>query len=714
MKVTAPSLALFLLIAGPAVVASDQPKEEAARIPGFTASSSDDERAVESRLVDLLDPKSTARHFRHLTEEPHPAGSAENLKLAHYVRDQFIAYGLEEVRLLRYDVLLPWPRKIAVSMVEPVEWTASLTEDSYKVDKDSYAVGADLTYLGMSASGDITADVIYAHSGNPEDYDWLEAQGIDPRGKIAIVRYSNPYSYRGFKAWEAQRRGVAALIIYSDPNDDGYRRGEVFPHGPWGPESHIQRGAITYDFIVPGDPLTPGWPSVEGAKRIKPEESRSVPRIPAVPMSWRDAKPILEKLGGLVAPLDWQGALPMTYRVGPGPAKLHVEIDMDGETRSIWNVEGRIRGSEKPEELVILGNHRDAWVYGAVDPSSGTASLLEAARVLGELAKKGERPRRTLVFANWDAEEWHLTGSTEWGEQFAAELGKGAVAYLNVDSSTAGPNFSIGAVASLNPSILEVARDVIDPNSRRSLLDAWTKSSSSADGDDATSLVENELGSGSDYTVFLNFLGVPIASMGFDGPYGVYHSQYDDLYWMEHFGDPGYRYMTAMVEVWGRLGLRLANADVIPYDFRPYASTVGSFVESLKEVPNLEDELDLAAVTAAVDEWRSEAENLHQKTEQALTGEGEIPAGAFADLNAILLTVERELLLEDGIPDRPWFKHALYAPRYTYAAMSLPGVREAGEAGNWDLARSQLEALVERLRAVTAATRKATGQVPAP
>jgi len=522
---------ISLLIAGPAAMAADQSKDEATRIPGFTASTSDQERMLEERLVDLLDPASTARHFRLLTEEPHPAGTAENLKLAHYVRDQFVAYGLEEVRLIRYDVLLPWPRKIAVSMVEPIEWTASLAEDGYKVDKDSYAVGADLTYLGMSASC--------------------------------------------FKAWEAERRGVAALIIYSDPKDDGYRRGEVFPHGPWGPESHIQRGAITYDFIVPGDPLTPGWPSIEGAKRITPEEARSVPRIPAVPMSWRDAKPILENLQGPVAPLDWQGALPMTYRVGPGPAKLHVEIDMDGKTRSIWVVEGRILGSEHPDELVILGNHRDAWVYGAVDPSSGTASQLEAARVLGALAKKGERPRRTLVFANWDAEEWHLTGSTEWGEQFAAELGKGAVAYLNVDSSTSGPNFSIGAVASLNPSILEVARDVIDPNSRRSLLEAWSKTSSSTEGDAAASLVENELGSGSDYTVFLNFLGVPVASMGFGGPYGVYHSQYDDLYWMEHFGDPGYRYMTAMVEVWGRLGLRLANADVIPYDFRPYSPTGG-------------------------------------------------------------------------------------------------------------------------------------------
>ena len=475
MKALRPAFAFVLLIAV-GVAADEPPQTDTTRIPGFTAAASTIERSVEARMADLLDPKSTARHFRLLTAEPHPAASPRNAELATYVHDQFVGSGLEGVQIHTYDVLLPWPKKVAVSMVEPLEWTASLAEDGYEVDKDSYGVGASLTYLGMSGSGDVTADVIYAHSGNPEDYDRLVAQGIDPRGKIAIVRYSNPYSYRGFKAWEAERRGVAALIIYSDPMDDGYRKGDVFPRGPWGPASHIQRGAITYDFIVPGDPLTPGWASLDGAKRIPVDEARSVPRIPAVPMSWRDAQPILENLGGPVAPPDWQGALPITYHVGPGPAKLHVEVDMDGGTRSIQVIEGRILGSEKPDELVILGNHFDAWVYGAVDPSSGTATLLEAARVLGKLAAEGHRPKRTLVFACWDAEEWHLTGSTEWGEQFAAELGRGAVAYLNVDSSTSGSNLLVSAVASLNPTIFEVARDVVDPASGRDLLETWKAS----------------------------------------------------------------------------------------------------------------------------------------------------------------------------------------------------------------------------------------------
>ena len=716
MKVPWSSVVGALLIAGSGAALAGQPEPSRGPIAGFTAATSARQRALEERLAALLDPASTAQHFRILTEAPHPSGSERNRELAEYVRAQFAAYGLEDVAIRRYDVLLPLPRKVEVSMLEPEARAFALKEDGYPEDKHSYAADVGPTYIAMSASGDVTADVIYAHSGNPEDYDWLEAHGIDPRGKIAIVRYSMPYSYRGFKAWEAQRRGVAALIIYSDPMDDGYRRGDVFPRGPWGPESHIQRGAITYDFIVPGDPLTPGWPSVEGAKRIAESEARSVPRIPAVPMSWRDARPILESLGGPVAPPSWHGALPITYHVGPGPAKLHVEIDMDGGTRPIWVVEGRIRGSEAPEEMVILGNHRDAWVYGAVDPSSGTASLLETARVLGGLASSGSRPRRSIVLVNWDAEEWHLTGSTEWGEQFATELGKGAVAYLNVDSSTGGPDLEVSAVASLNPTILEVAGDVVDPNSRRSILEAWRdrKASSDAEGGVSGSLVDNDLGSGSDYTVFLNFLGVPIVDLTFDGPYGVYHSRYDDRYWMEHFGDPGCRYMTAMVEVWGRMGLRLANADVHAYDFRQYATTVRGFLDALGEVPGAAPELDLAAAAAAIATWQAEAETLQRKIDGTMASGNDLPASSFSALNDALLRIEREFLLADGIPGRPWFRHCLYAPRYTYAAMSLPGVREAAESGNWEEARRQLEVLTGRLRVVTEATRRAASLVPVP
>jgi N-acetylated-alpha-linked acidic dipeptidase len=405
---------------------------------GFSSEAAREQLRLEDGIARALSPDSVGMHFRYLTDQPHVAGSPRNKELADYMVDRFRAYGLEEVRLHRYDVLLPYPEAVSVTMLEPFRYEASLKEDPYP---DGVAYGEEVgpTYLGMSASGDVTGELVYASSGNPEDYDWLESQGIDLDGKIAIVRYSVPYSYRGFKALTAQERGLKAVIIYSDPADDGYRKGLTYPDGPWGPESHIQRGSITYDFIVPGDPLTPGWPSVEGARRIPVEEARSVPDIIMVPLSYRDARPMLESLGGPVAPQAWHGALPFTYRVGPGPARVRVNVQMDGGTRSIWVAEGRIRGSEAPDQLVVLGNHRDAWVYGGVDPSSGTATQIELARVLGTMLREGHRPRRTVVLASWDAEEWHLTGSTEWGEQFAKELGEGAVAYLNVDGSTSGP-----------------------------------------------------------------------------------------------------------------------------------------------------------------------------------------------------------------------------------------------------------------------------------
>jgi N-acetylated-alpha-linked acidic dipeptidase len=673
-------------------------------IPGFSASGATRELGIEERLFDLLDAESTARHFRYLTEEPHPAGSARNRDLARYVRDRFVESGLEEVEIRGYEVLLPLPREVSVRMLEPRSFEASLREDAYEVDKDSFA-DAGPTYAGMSASGDVVGEVVYAHSGNPEDYEWLEGQGIEVAGKIALVRYSQPYSYRGFKAWEAERRGVAALLLYSDPMEDGYRKGQVFPRGPWGPESHIQRGAISYDFLVPGDPLTPGWPSLAGARRVAREEARSIPQILAVPLSWRDARPILESLAGPVAPYEWQGGLPISYHVGPGPAKVQVRVEMDDAIRPIEVVTGRIRGAEEPEQWVVLGNHRDAWVYGAVDPSSGTASLLELARILGTLAREGHRPRRTLVLASWDAEEWHLTGSTEWGEEFADALDRGAVAYLNVDSSTSGPDFEVSAVASLNPLVESVARDVIDPNTRRSLLEAHRRRS-----DPGAPLVENALGSGSDYTVFLNHLAIPIVEMGFEGPYGVYHSRYDDHHWMTRFGDPGFRYMTAMVEVWGRMALRLANAEVLPLDFRSYAAVVAGFADELAEIPGA-GELDLSAAKAALADWEGAAAELERAVARSLASDSPSPASRRAELNRTLLRLEREFLIEGGIPGRPWFRHALYAPRFTYAAISLPGVREATEAGEWDRAREQLAVLAERLAAAAGRTRRAAAEV---
>ncbi len=460
------------------VVLSWRPAAAQRPLLGFSPDAARAELELEGRLSAALNRDSTGAFFRFLTDRPHPAGSVRNKELAEYVAERLRQYGWEEVKLIKYDVLLPWPERVKVSMVAPTKYEATLVEDGYPVDKDTYQ-DAGPTYLGMSASGDVTGELIYASSGNPADYEWLKSQGIDPAGKIALVRYSNPYSYRGFKALTAEHYGVKAMLIYSDPAEDGFTKGATFPEGPWGPESHIQRGAITYDFIVPGDPLTPGWPSVDGAPRIPESEARSVPKVIAVPMSYRDARPLLEALGGPETPAGWHGALPITYRAGPGPATVRVEVRMDDKTRSIWDVEARINGATEPEKSVILGNHRDAWVFGAVDPSSGTATQLELARVLGGLLKQGIRPRRTIVLGDWDAEEWHLTGSTEWGEQNAADLSKNAVAYLNVDGSTSGRNFGVSAVATLNPLVVQTARDVADP-SGGSVLDAWAATAGTA------------------------------------------------------------------------------------------------------------------------------------------------------------------------------------------------------------------------------------------
>jgi N-acetylated-alpha-linked acidic dipeptidase len=679
---------------------------------GFAAGSATRERAVEAALAQRVNRDSTGAHFRVLTAEPHQAGSPRNKYLADWVAEKWRACGLEGVRLHRYDVYLPWPKEVSVTLTAPTRYEATLREDAIAVDPDT-KLDPGPTYLGMSASGDVTGELVYASSGNPSDYDWLERQGVSLKGKIALVRYSVPYSYRGYKAIVAQQRGIKALLIYSDPQEDGYRKGLVFPDGPYGPASHIQRGALTYDFLVPGDPLTPGWASIDGARRIPVAEAKSVPTIMMVPLSWRDATPLLQALAGPVAPASWQGALPFTYRTGPGPATVRVKVEMDDSTRAIWVVEGRITGTDEPDKYVVLGNHRDAWVFGGVDPSSGTATQVELARVLGGLARDGHRPRRTIVFASWDAEEWHLTGSTEWGEQFADDLRKNGIAYLNVDGSTSGPNFSVGTVASLNRLVIETARDVIDPASGASLLGAWGKSLAgdqdrvigggaerTASSRQAIDYPGNALGSGSDYTVFLNYLGLPIVEMSFGGQYGVYHSMYDDYYWMTHFGDPGFRYMTAMSEVWGRMALRLANADVYPFDFRLYASRVGGFVDALSKQPDVAAHVDLTAVRAAQRRWLAAAAKMEAVMQSALTApSGSARSRALASSNDALRAVEQQLLLAEGIPGRPWFRHALYAPRATYAAMTLPGIQEAVDEKDWARARVQTAALAVRIDA---------------
>src|SRR5579864_4897940 len=564
---------------------------QAQSILGFTPTSSARESEVEAKFKSIPNAGEERRQHRIFTQEPHIAGSKRNNELADYIADEWKKQGLEDVIIRRYDVYGTNPKSASLEMIAPTHYQALLRETPLDGDSDSKNPAINGAWLGMSISGEVTAPVVYAHSGNPEDYDLLRKNGISVKGKIVLVRYSNPYSYRGFKALTAQREGAAAMLVYSDPAEDGYKKGKVDPDGPWGPEYHIQRGAITYDFMVPGDPQTPGWASVPGAKRIPIEEAVSAPKIMALPLSWHDAKPLLQNMDGPVAPKDWQGGLPFEYHFGGDRVKAHLKIEMDNGVQPYYVVEGRIRGSELPDEWVVMGNHRDAWVFGGVDPSSGTASMMELTRTFGELKQQGIRPRRTLVICSWDGEEVGLTGSTEWGEQFADELRQKAVAYINVDEATSGPEFHGQAVASLAPMLEETTRSLQDP-SGKSLYDAWKatvereragkKSTQFADSGVASeTLADTRIGSGSDHTVFLNFVGMPVIGLGFEGDYGVYHSAYDDFFWMNRFGDPGYRYHTLTSQLWGVTALRLANADLLPFDFATYASNIRQFVNDL-------------------------------------------------------------------------------------------------------------------------------------
>ena len=675
-------------------------------LAGYSAKAARAERQIEDRFARLPSPEEARKHHRFLTAEPHPAGSPRNNELARHIADLWQQQGWEDVRVHRYDVLSSYPKEVSVEMVAPVQFKASLREDAYEVDPDTKNPRVRSGYLGFSASGEVTAPLVYAHSGNPEDYELLRQRGVDVRGKVVIVRYSNPYSYRGFKALTAERQGAAALIIYSDPAEDGHKRGKVYPDGPWGPESHIQRGAITYDFIVPGDPLTPGWASLPDARRIDIKEARSVPKIIAVPMSWRDAKPLLENMNGEEAPKDWQGGLPIKYRL-TGAVRVHVKVDMDTSVMPNYVVEARLRGAELPDEWIVMGNHRDAWEFGGVDPSSGTASMLEMTRALGELKRQGTRPRRTLVVCSWDGEEVALTGSTEWGEQFADELQQKAIAYLNVDSSASGPNFQPSAVASLAPLLVDMSRGVRAP-SGKSLYEEWHASASESKKSNISDaqLVDVRIGSGSDHTVFLNHLGVPVIGLEFDGPYGVYHSMYDDFYWMNQFGDPGYRYHTLMSVVWGTLALRLANADLLPFDFAAYGRSISEFVAELQRKKGVKERVDLQAALRRAGEFATAGIALNRAMQSALAA-GKLDAKTAAHINQAIRQVELNWLNPNGIPNRPWFKHMLYAARYTYAHLELPGLTEAIEAGNWPVAAEQAKILEAALVKNTALLRQA-------
>ena len=691
------------------------------QLDGFTVESSATERNWESEFRAIPEASAAREHLRRLTAQPHVAGTKEDYDTAIYVRDQIRSYGISS-ELKEYDVLLPYPKQPSiVELVAPRRERLTLKEAVVPEDPSSSNPRIIPLFNGYSASGDVTAPLVYVNYGLPPDYDALKKIGVDVKGKIVLARYGN--SFRGVKAKVAQDNGAVGLIIYSDPADDGYMQGDVFPKGPWRPASSAQRGSVQFLSTAPGDPLTPGVPAIPGTPRLKMEEVTTLTRIPVQPISYGDARRLLEPLQGAVRPRGFQGGLPFAYHVGgTTDVRVHLKTDMDYQIRKIWNVISRIDGAQEKDRWVVMGNHRDAWTFGAVDPNSGTAAMLEAARAFGGLLKKGWQPRRTIVLCSWDGEEYGLLGSTEWVEENAVELKQKAVAYLNVDAAVSGANFGASSVPSMWKMIRAATRDVPDPKSEKSIYQQWQDRTRDSNPDPELTDAETgsdtriaearigALGSGSDYTPFLQHLGIPSSDMSFGGDYGVYHSAYDDFYWMSHFGDPTFMYHVTAARLWGTIAMRLADSAGLPLDYRDYATQVREFfTESMKTARQrkLTSSIDEKQMNDAIDAFSSEAEKTERARQDAIVQPG--AAARLRRINDALIGVERDLTDGRGLRGRTWYTHQIYAPgTYTgYAAQPLPDFRQALEDRNTVNAGEALNRIVDALKRAAETLRKA-------
>ena len=666
----------------------------------FGYASFDAQSKIEAKFLAVPDAKLAGQELKSLTAEPHLASTPADRRTADYVAQKFRAAGLE-TEIVPYRVLMNQPKEVRMEAYDSSgKLLISGPTPEHVSSGDPYQDDPRIVmpFNGSSASGDVTGEVVYANYGRLEDFNELATQNIDLHGKIVICRYGD--NFRGVKAYIAEQRGAIGVLIYSDPQDDGYYKGDPWPIGPWRPETGVQRGSVQYLFKYPGDPETPGvasTPDLPDSARVSPDGNQ--PHIISIPISYHDAAPILQALKGSSVPQGWQGALPFRYHVGPGGVTVHLVSKQDYERRIIWDVIGTVKGSEYPDDWVVSGNHRDAWVYGAVDPSSGTAAMLEAVHGIGALLREGWRPKRTIVFCSWDAEEEGLIGSTEWAEQHARALEK-AVLYSNVDVAVSGPSFSSSAVPSLKEFIRQVTRSVPSPMSG-TVFDQWRihqageqsrrDSSLALTGPDE--LRVGDLGSGSDYTPFLQHLGVPSLDIGSDGPYGVYHSTFDDYAWYTQNADPHFLYLQEMARIFGLEALRMADADVLPYDYVAYAREILQYLDAAKTKARNEslDSLDFTSADSAAARFFAAAQKVHQ-LQSASTGD-------LTHLNATLRQAEADLLSPAGLPNRPWFRHTIYAPgEYTgYAAVVIPGVNEAIDQKNPTLTAQQLTILAQAL-----------------
>jgi len=649
---------------------------------GFDFAAQAAEQKWEEQARAIPDAARIGQLIKRLSSQPHLAGTPQSRQTAEAILKELRDYGLD-AKIERFEALLPTPVTRELEMIAPTAMRFKLEEGAVAGDPGSTDAGMVPPYNAYSGDGDVTAPVVYVNYGLPSDYLALRDRGIDVKGKIVIARYGR--SFRGTKPKVAAEHGAVGCLIYSDPRDDGYYQGDVYPKGPWRPSDGVQRGSVLDLTLYSGDPLSPGWASEEGGRRLPLSQAATMMKIPVLPISYGDAMPLLASMGGPVAPESWRGALPITYHVGPGGTTVHLKVAMDNSTRPLYDVIATIRGSQYPNEWVLDGNHHDAWVHGASDPLSGAVPLMETARALAEMVRKGWKPKRTITLAFWDGEEFGLIGSTEWMEKHADELNQKLVAYINADSSGKG-RLNVGGSHSLESFIQEVTRDVSDPVSGRPVMNSMLTSGGEFRID--------ALGSGSDYTPFLQHLGIATLDIRFGGnDAGVYHSDYDDFNWYSHFGDTTFAYGRALSQIHATALMRLADSAVLPFEFGRLAWTVSRYVDEIEALPNQPRRTYLGAVRNEIVRMHQTAAELNEAYLHALPELGSASPAKLTALNNILFHTERGLTIDPGLPGRPWFTHRLYAPgKYTgYEAKTLPGIREAVEAGNTDEAIDQAE-----------------------
>ena len=718
---------------------------------GYSESAARAQRELESRFRAIPEPQRMRSAMQRLAARPHHVGSAYGKENAEWIAAQFRSYGWD-TQVERFDVLFPTPKERILELVAPTTYRARLEEPVVASDPTSDQRVEQLpTYNAYSGEGDVTGPLVYVNYGLPSDYEELDRQGVSVKGAIVIARYG--MSWRGIKPKVAAEHGAIGCIIYSDPRDDGYQQGDVFPEGEWRNPTGVQRGSVMDMPVRAGDPLTPGVGATPEAKRLAVKDAEVIMKIPVLPISYGDAQPLLAALRGPIATESWRGGLPITYRLGPGPARVHLKMTFNWDLKPLYDVVAKLRGSTYPDEWIVRGNHHDAWVNGAEDPISGLVPELEEARALGELVKQGWRPKRTIVYAAWDGEEPALLGSTEWVEAHRDELTRKAVAYINTDGNGRG-FLDAGGSHSLEKFVNEVIRDVEDPETK---LSVWKRSQlyrvrfgsedSRRDARTRADLRLDALGSGSDFTPFLQHAGVATLSLGFGGEDGggIYHSIYDDFYWYTRFSDTSFVYGKALAQTVGTMVMRLADAELLPFAFTNLAETANGYLTELQKLRDSRAEqiaervrqldegvfaatsdprrptvaprrdstpphLNFAGVQNAIDDLRRAADDYEAVVAKAQANDGAALARAsIATVNARLIQAERAMTNPAGLPTRPWYKHLLYAPGlYTgYGVKTMPAAREAIERGRWDEANVELGRIAVALDAEAALVRTA-------